>query len=138
MLPPPKYAPLTLDQAAAIDENAAAITRRVDAKASKVRRGAAARLFLYLGSLGGCPEARPLVGAVVGLVLGLAYGQFLRGSVVRQWATRRRTHETVASARAALAAAALGGERPAAARSRFDGTWHRDAAASDSMDGPWT
>lgn len=66
--------------------------------------------------------------------MGLWYGQFLRGSVVKQWATRRRTHDTVARARAALAAAALGCERAAAARSRFDGTWYRDAAASDSME----
>jgi len=129
-----KYAPLTLDQAAAIDENAAAITRRVDAKAQKVRRDAAARLLLYLALSAAALRISPLVGAVVGLVLGLAYGQFLRGNVVKQWATRRRTHETVARARAALAAAALGGERAEAARSRFDGTWYRDAAASDSMD----
>ena len=133
--PHSKYAPLTLDQAAAIDENAAAITRRVDAKARKVRGEAAARLFLYLALAAlALRLVGPRFGAVVGAILGLAYGQFLRGSVARQWATRRRTHATVARARAALAAAALGGERAAAARSRFDGTWYRDAAASDSMD----
>ena len=131
---PSKYAPLTLDQAAAIDENAEAITRRVDAKAGEVRRDAAARLVLYLALAAAALRVSPIFGAVVGAFLGLWYGQFLRGSVVKQWATRRRTHDTVARARAALAAAALGCERAAAARSRFDGTWYRDAAASDSME----
>ena len=129
-----RYAPLTLDQAAAIDENAAAITRRVDARARLVRRDAAARLLLYLALSAAALRVSPVFGAVVGAVLGLCYGQFLRGSVRRQWATRRRTHATVARARAALAAAALGGEQAAAARSRFDGTWYRDAQASDSME----
>lgn len=99
-----------------------------------MRRDAAARLLLSLALTALALRVSPALGAAVGAVLGLCFGQFLRANVARQWATRRRTHDTVARARAALAAAALGGERAAAASSRFDGTWYRDAAASDSMD----
>lgn len=133
---PSKYAPLTLDQAAAIDENAGAITRRVDAKAAQIRRDALSRLFLCLALTAAALRALgPVAGAAVGALCGVAFGSFLRSrNVARQWAARRRTHETVARARAALAAAAAGGERASRASSRFDGTWLRDPAASDSME----
>ena len=47
---------------------------------------------------------------------------------------RRVQRQLAAQVGLAETAAGLGGERAAAASSRFDGTWYRDAAASDPMD----
>lgn len=129
---------LSNDQAAAIAENAAAITARIDAKAARTRREArlrAAAAFLIVASVA-CATSSPAASAFAFVICCAASAAFV-ADAARASSARAAAHRTVAKARAQAAAvlahASGSSASIASAPAGFEGKWVKDAAASDSM-----
>ena len=127
---------LSNDQAAAIAENADAITARIDAKAKTTRAQAGGRAGLAVATVAGVAWATgsPLYAAVAFFLCLLASATFL-ASASRQASARRAAHATVAKARAQAARACVAEPSITAAPAAFEGRWLKDNANSDSMTG---
>lgn len=128
---------LSNDQAAAIAENAGAITARIDSKAAALRVQAQGRAGASAAVVAAVAWGTgSAVAALAALLFCLLASAAFLARTARQAKARRAAHATVAKARAQAAAAlvaATAAPSILAAPPAFDGRWLKDAANSDTM-----